>query len=139
MNDARPPLRIGRSIAAVVIGIVATIAITIVTDIVLHAIKLFPPLDQRVPDALLALATAYRTIYGIAGSYLTARLAPSRPVLHAMVGGALGFVVGIVGAVATWNGGPAYETHWYPIALIVLALPQSWLGGWLRERQIAGA
>jgi hypothetical protein len=136
MNGSRPPQRIGRSIAAVVVGIVATIAVTIVTDIVLHAIKLFPPLGQRVPDPLLLLATAYRTVYGIAGSYLTARLAPARPVLHAMIGGALGFVVGLAGAIATWNAGPAFATHWYPVALIVLALPQSWFGGWLRERQM---
>src|SRR6266404_8085901 len=32
-----------------------------------------------------ALATAYRIVYGIATSYLVARLAPDRPMLHALV------------------------------------------------------
>ena len=99
--------------------------------------KVFAPWDQRVPDGLLALATAYRTVYCVGAAWLTARLAPTRPLLHAMVGGAMGFVVSIAGAVATWNAGPQYGAHWYPIALIVLALPSSWLGGTLWERQAA--
>ena len=136
MSEPSPPRSIGRSFAAVFIGIVAAIVVTVATDFALHAIKLYPPWDRRVPDGLLALAVAYRTVYGVAGSYLTGLLAPSRPVGHAMVGGALGVVAGVWGAVATWNAGPAYATHWYPILLIVLTLPQSWLGGWLRERQL---
>jgi hypothetical protein len=121
---------------AVLTGIVAAIVVTLATDFVLHAIKLYPPWDQRVPDGLLLLATIYRTIYGVAASYLTAYLAPNRPVQHAMVGGAFGFVAALAGAIATWHAGPAYEPHWYPVALIVLALPQSWLGGRLRARQL---
>ena len=38
----------------------------------------------------------------------------------------------LVGAVATWNAG--LGPHWYPIALVVLALPQAWLGGKLYEK-----
>jgi len=49
------------------------------------------------------LATAYRTIFSVAGSYITARLAPNRPMLHALVLGGLGLLVSIVGTVVTWN------------------------------------
>ena len=52
------------------------------------------------------------------------------PLLHALIGGAAGFVVSIIGAVATWNRG--FGPHWYPLALIVLAIPQAWAGGRLR-------
>ena len=117
------------------IGMAAAIAVTLATDFVLHAVGLFPPLGQRVPDRLLLLATAYRLVYGVAASYLTARLAPYRPMAHALVGGAFGFAASLAGAIATWNGGPAFEPHWYPVALVVLALPQAWAGGWLRVRQ----
>jgi hypothetical protein len=138
-SERQSPRRIGRSIAAILIGMAAGIAITIGTDFALHAMKVFPPWDQRVPDGLLLLATGYRTVYNIAASYLIGWLAPYRPVRHAMVGGVVGFLVSIAGTVATWNAGPAYEAHWYPIALIVLALPCAWLGGYLRERQVADA
>lgn len=80
-------------------------------------------------DAALLLATIYRSIYGITASYITARLAPNRSMLHATVLGILGLAVSILGAVATWNKGPAFGPHWYPIALIVLALPTAWVGG----------
>ena len=44
-----------------------------------------------------------------------------------MLGAAIGMVLGIGGAVATWNKdlGP----HWYPIGLIVEALPCAWIDG----------
>ena len=82
------------------------------------------------------VATGYRTHYSITGGYLTARLAPSRPMLHAIVLGVLGVLVGSAGAVVTWNGGPAFEPKWYPLALIAIALPCAWAGGKLRSRQL---
>jgi drug/metabolite transporter (DMT)-like permease len=127
---------IWKSIGAVLAGILVGAALSSVTDVVLHAARVFPPWDQPASNALLLLATAYRTVYSVAGSYITARLAPGRPMLHALVLGALGLVVCIVGAVATWNKGPAFGPHWYPVALIVLAIPQCWAGAKLYEMQL---
>jgi hypothetical protein len=31
-----------------------------------------------------------------------------------------------------WNASAAIGHHWYPLALVALSLPQSWLGGKLR-------
>jgi len=45
-------------------------------------------------------------------------------------------IVSTVGAVVTWNRGPAFGPHWYPLALIVTALPCAWLGGKLRVMQL---
>lgn len=118
------------------IGMAAGIAVTIATDFVLHAMHVFPPWDQRVPDGLLFLATTYRTIYSIGASYLIARLAPYKPMQHALIAGAIGTVVSTAGAVATWHGGPAYEPHWYPIALIFLALPGAWAGAMICVKQL---
>jgi hypothetical protein len=138
MSDSNPPRRIGRSIVAVLVGMVVGIVITLGTDEVLHIIGVFPPWGASMVgcDGALLLATVYRTIYGIAASYLIARLAPDRPMQHALVGGFVGLVVSIVGAAATWNKGPAFGPHWYPLALVVLALPQAWAGGKLRLMQL---
>jgi hypothetical protein len=129
---------VGRSIGAVVAGIVVGVALTLITDVVLHAMGVFPPLGQPVSDGPLVLATVYRIVFGIVGSYVAARLAPHGPMRHAMIAGFIGFVVSIVGAVVTWNRGPAFGPHWYPLALIVTALPCAWVGGWMRERQLRG-
>jgi peptidoglycan/LPS O-acetylase OafA/YrhL len=88
-------------------------------------------------DGALLLATVYRTIYNVGASYITARLAPRRPMLHAMIGGFLGLAACIAGAVGTWNKGPAFGPHWYPLALVVLALPSAWVGGKLRLSQLS--
>jgi hypothetical protein len=136
MNESAKPRRVGKSIFAVLMGIIAGVALTLITDLVLHAIHVFPPWDQRVPDGLLALATAYRTVYSIGASYLTARLAPYSPLKHALVGGAIGFVVSLAGAIATWNGGPQFQAHWYPVALTLLAIPSAWVGGMIRVKQL---
>jgi len=58
-------------------------------------------------DTLFVLALAYRVPLDVAGSYVTARLAPSRPLRHALVLGAVGTVLATVGAVAMGKLAPA--------------------------------
>jgi hypothetical protein len=130
--------RIGRSIGAVLAGMIASIVLSLGTDVLLHMVRVFPPWGASMVgyDGALLLATFYRTIYGVVGSYIAARLAPNRPMLHAIVLGTLGFTVSIFGAVATWNGGPAFGPHWYPVVLVVLALPTAWVGGRVRLAQV---
>jgi hypothetical protein len=70
---------------------------------------------------MLLLATAYRTLYGVIAGYVVARLAPHRPMRHALIGGAVGLAVCIIGAAVTWNRG--LGPHWYSLALIALAMP----------------
>ncbi len=136
MNETQPPRRTGRSVGALLAGFLAVVILSIGTDALLHAMGIFPPLGQPMSDALFLLATAYRIVYGVAGSYITARLAPDRPMQHALVGGAVGLVLSIVGAVATWNRVPSLGPHWYPLVLVATALPCAWLGGQLRLMQL---
>ena len=134
MNQTEQPRRILRSLGALFAGFVVVVAFSLGTDLALHATGIFPPLGQPMSDALFLLATVYRTVYAIAGSYVTARLAPNRPMQHALLGGAIGLVLATVGAVATWNQGPAFGPHWYPLALVATALPSAWAGGRLYVR-----
>jgi hypothetical protein len=138
MTETHPPQRIGRSIGALLAGMLVGIILTVGTDIVLHVIGVFPPWGQSMVgfDGALLLATVYRTVYGVAASYIIARLAPNRPMAHALAGGVVGLAVSIVGAAVTWNKGPAFGPHWYPLALVVLAMPQAWAGGRLRVVQL---
>ena len=47
-------------------------------------------------------------VSGVAGSYITARLAPDRPMQHAPALGVVGLAMSIAGAVARWGRGPAF-------------------------------
>jgi hypothetical protein len=136
MSETHPPRGIGRSIAALLAGFLFVIILSLCTDVVLHATAVFPPWGQPVAGSLLLLATAYRIVYGVAGNYIMARLAPGRPMQHALVGGVIGVALSSIGAAATWNRGPAFGPHWYPLALVALAMPQAWLGGKLRLMQL---
>lgn len=131
------PGSVGRSILAVVAGFIFVVVVSIGTDMALHLAGVFPKLGEGMSDSLFALATAYRTVYGIIGSYITARLAPNQPMRLALIGGAIGLVIATIGAVLTWNKGPAFGPHWYPISLIVGALPTAWLGGKIRLMQMS--
>jgi uncharacterized membrane protein len=121
------PMMNKKSIWAVAAGVIFIIVVTTLVDIVLHVAGVFPPMDQPLNNSLALLATSYRIVISVAGAWLTARLAPNEPMKHAMNLGYVGVILGLVGILATWNKdlGP----KWYPIALVLLAIPQCWAGG----------
>lgn len=122
------PQRLFRSIGALIAGFLAIVILSTATDMALHATGVYPPMNERMSDKLFVLATAYRIVFGIAGCYLAARLAPDRPMKHALILGAVGLILSIAGAAAMWDAGPA----WYSLAIIGIALPCAWIGGKLR-------
>ena len=124
-----------RSIGAVFAGLLFIVVLSILTDVVMHATGVYPPWFHYMPDSLFLLATAYRIVYSIFGSYLTARLAPHRPMLHALILGVVGVLLSTAGALSTWNKGPEFGPKWYPITLILMAIPLAWVGGKLRVKQ----
>ena len=129
-----PPRRLGRSMLALLAGVVVGIVLSVGTDVGLHAIGVAPAQSERWPNQLLSLATVYRSIYGVIGAYVIARLAPNRLMGHALVAGALGLVVSTLGAAATWSS--TIGQHWYPATLALTALPTAWIGAKLRIMQL---
>ena len=121
--------RLGRSIGALFAGFVLVVVLSIGADAMRHKTGVFPQIGRPMSDGLFLLATLYRTAFAIAASYVTARLAPHHPMQHALVGGLIGLLLSTAGAMATWNRGPEFGPHWYPLSLVVLALPSAWAGG----------
>jgi hypothetical protein len=122
-----------RGIGAVFAGLLAIIVLSTGTDVLMYAASIFPP-PGEVPmqDALFLLSLGYRIVYSILGAYLAARLAPDRPMGHALALGVVGLVLSIAGAVLMWEAGPV----WFHFALIAVALPCAWVGGQLREMEV---
>jgi hypothetical protein len=126
-------MNILKGIGAILAGIVFIVVTHTATDFVLERLGVFPPPEQGFHVTwLVVTATIYRTIYTIAGGYITAALAPEPPMRYVIILGLIGLIVSTVAAIATipMKLGPA----WYPIALAVLALPSVWLGGKLRTK-----
>ena len=126
-----------RSIGAVIAGLLFIVILSTLADVVMHATGVFPPWFTYMPDSLFLLALAYRSLFSVLGCYLTALLAPNRPMLHALILGGIGVVLSTAGAAATWNKGREFGPKWYPIALIILAIPLAWLGGKIRLSQLS--
>lgn len=117
-----------KSIWAVVAGFAIVLILSTVTDFVLESLGVFPPISQGLfVTWMLVLALAYRTVYSVLGGFVTAYLAPHKPMKHVMVLAIIGFVAAMIGLIVTWNMnlGP----HWYPILLALLSVPSVWLGG----------
>ena len=115
-----------KSIWAVVAGILVALILSVGTDFILEKLGIFPPIGTSVFETwMLALAFFYRTIYGIIGAYITAVLAPSRPMKHVLILGTLGLIATVTGGILMWDKG----AHWYTLLLMITALPTAWLGG----------
>ncbi len=124
-----------KSISAVLAGFVLVIVLSFATDLfMIKSGRMKQPFDLN-STGFIIFVVFYRSLFGIAGSYLTAALSPNRPMRHAMIGGFIGFFMSILGAVAMWDKPP----HWYPVALILTVLPCAWTGGrlWGANRQHA--
>ena len=128
------PRRLGRSILALLAGIVVGIVLSAGTDWGLRVTGLAPAENERWPDQFLLLAAVYRSIYGVIASYVIARLAPNRPMGHSLLAGALGTVLSALGAAAMWTN--TVGQHWYAVALVLTAIPTAWIGAKLRLMQL---
>ena len=124
-----------KSIGAVVAGFITVVALSVGTDFALEALGIFPPQNEPASYTwrMLLFALIYRSIYTVVGGYVAASLAPDRPLRHAVILGVIGIAAGTLGAMANWDKSTA-STAWYPIALIITALPCTWLGGKLKTK-----
>jgi len=121
-----------KSIGAIVAGFATIVILSVTTDIILEnaGIMITEPFAKN-PVWLIVIIIAYRTVFNTFGCYLTARLAPSKPMKHAIILGIIGVLLATVGLIVMWDVPP----RWYPITLIILTMPAAWFGGYLFFKQ----
>ena len=134
--NTKPSRRVLQRIGAVVAGLLTVVILDLGIDVVMHKTGIYPPWFQPMRTSLWLLAIAYRTMDGIIGGYIVARLAPDRPLKHALALGIIGLLLSTAGVVGTWSKGPEFGPKWYPLALVAISLPCALVGGLLRERQL---
>lgn len=114
-----------KSIWAVLAGFLVIVILSVGTDFILKAADVLPYDHLFVSTGLIVGVLFYRAVYSLIGCYIAAKLAPHKPLKHALALGVLGVVVSTAGAIAAGHLGPA----WYAWTLVVIALPIAWLGG----------
>ena len=124
----------GRSVVAIVVGFVLIAVLSFGTDAAVRAAfpGSFGPNQATTDRGILLASILYVGLFAVVGCYVTARLAPRRPMAHALVLGLLGLLFSIGGTIAMWDSAPA----WYHVVQLALVMPWAWLGGWLREREL---
>jgi hypothetical protein len=122
-----------KGIGAVLAGMVFIVVSHTATDWVLESVGIFTPRSEGLHTTwMVVTATIYRSLYTVAGGYITAALSPTPKMRHVIILGLIGFALGTLGAIVTIP--MKIAPIWYPIALVVLALPCVWLGGKLRTK-----
>lgn len=126
-----------RSILAIVAGFLYIGALSVGADLLVrHLLPGAFGAGGRVDStAILLLMQGYVGLFAVSGCYLAARLAGRAPMRHALVLGGVGLAFNVAGTVAMWATAPA----WYHVLALALVMPYAWLGGWLREREVAAA
>lgn len=128
----RPSL--AHRICAVLAGLLVFMILTLGADTLMRGG--FPTVfgsQWSVHSHLLSAATiVYTVAFGVACSYLSALLARTRPMMHAMIFGGVLFAFTADGFVDGWPAAPV----WFSLGYLIILLPAAWFGGLLRVRQV---
>ena len=124
-----------RSILAIVAGFVLTGALIVGTTFAVTAAMPGAFDARQVPTStgILLLMHLYVAVYATLGCWVAARLAPSRPMRHAMIVGVLGCLVNLANP-NIWSMYPL----WSNLVSVTTPLLWGWIAGTIRERQLAG-
>jgi hypothetical protein len=118
-----------KSIGAVLGGFIFIVITHTGTDAILEAAGVLPKGNLFVGTGLILVVLGYRAFFSLIGCYLTARLAPHKPIKHALILGTIGLGLSSVGAIVAADLGPT----WYAWTLAAISLPIAWAGGKLYE------
>ncbi len=126
-----------RLILSILAGFIFTAVLSILVDHIFHITEVYPPYGEPMRDhGLLLLAFSYRTIFGIAGAYLTATIAREQAMKAVVIMGVIGSLAWLAGAIAMWD----FAYPWYNILGVLTGVPVAVLGAKLYLRSMkAGA
>jgi len=125
-----------KSVLAVVAGFVFTLVVTLALDVLMTKFGMFTKHAVNVTTGAWLIAVAYRFVVGTGGAWITAKFAPRRPLFHALIGGAIGTALGLVGLVMAMIKGPEMGPLWYAVAVLITILPGSYIGGILVKEEV---
>ena len=125
-------------ITIVIVGLLVTAVLSIGTDALMKTVGVY---SFPMTNPMFVIATAYRLVFAVLGCYVTARIAPSSPMKYALILGVVGMALSIAGLMAAISvpegaGKALMGPLWYPIVLVVTAIPCAWVGGKIRLLQL---
>ena len=120
-----------RSVLAVVVGFVVIGALAFGTGALVASMWPGAHGADGTPGTTTARVAQllYVGVFAVFGCWLAGRLAPGRPMAHALAVGVLGLILNVASAWAMKDGHPA----WYLAAGVLTTMLWAWIGGRLAE------
>ena len=116
-----------KSIGVILLAFISITLLSITTDFLLESIGILPDPNKGLFDTrAIILVLAYRGIYTIFAGFIIAKLAPSKPILHAIILGAIGIIITVL---ATTE--PSFSDKaplWFGYTMAAITIPCLWLG-----------
>lgn len=113
---------------AVAAGFAATNILSLLTDNAFRALMPASFTAQGLDLRGLLLTLAGTAVSGVAGGYITARIATGRYLVHTAALGVIVLIFSIAASVFFWDRAPV----WFHLATLALAVPIAMLGGKIR-------
>jgi hypothetical protein len=116
-----------KSIGVILLAFMISALLSVLTDFLLEAIGVLPhPKDGLFITWAILLVLFYRGVYTILAGFIVAKLAPGKPMLHAMILGSIGIII----TVAATNSPSLADKAplWYGYTLAAITIPCLWLG-----------
>jgi hypothetical protein len=116
-----------RSVIAVVAGFLVIGVLALGTGKLVQSMAptQFDTAGNPTTTPMMLLQLLYIAVYATCGCWLAGRLAPSRPMTHALVVGALGLALNVPSAIALRGTHPM----WYLVVGVATTMLWAWLGG----------
>ena len=133
---AQPRLRLGRSIAAILIAVLINVVLSLAIDELFHLARGYSPWGEPMPDTgdnLLALS--YRLAITVFAGVVALRFAGYALGRHAIVLALVGTALGLLGVWAATRPGMDFGPDWYPWSLAASAIPCTWLAWAIARRK----
>lgn len=117
-----------KSTGAILAGFVLGAILSVGTDLLMDKMGIMSMENfKQTPLLIICIVIVYRFIFNVISCYLTARLAPNKPMKHVIIIGIIGTALSLLGSFAMWGNAIPF----YNIAIILISLPSAWLGGQL--------
>jgi hypothetical protein len=122
-----------KSIGVLLLAFVVNGLLSVVTDFLLESTGVLPDPSKGLFETwAIILVLFYRAVYTVFTGFIIAKLAPSKPVLHALILGLIGTVVTILAVSSPTFAGKA--PLWFGYTLAAITIPAMILGVKIREK-----
>jgi hypothetical protein len=116
-----------KSVGVVLLAFVVNALLSIVTDFLLESIGVLPNPQKGLYETwAIILVLFYRAVYSILAGFIIGKLAPTKPMLHAIILGIIGTAITLLATISP--GFTEKAPLWFGFTLAAIIIPSMLVG-----------